>query len=260
LGILISPQSITFITTSSSGLVVDLSTINYIFNPIVGAIAILLYLSFEIYFFFLSYTIYNKARNKEEMKLLIINTVMFFLPILMYILYITFHLTIFRELNLISLWVNIISTCFMLVNNPETLIELTNKIYYINIYHKSGILLHSYKFGTSDNEIESTVWGNILTGINHILSEFVDSKDQIEVLQTDSTDIIVNYDNYGFAVVLISNRKTPVLKKLMDTFALEFREKYKHELTEIQDLNKLINVTEFKETNGIIEKVFHLFL
>ena len=148
----------------------------------------------------------------------------------------------------------------MLVRKPEMFSELTNKIYYINIYHKSGILLYSYQFGTENNQVDSTIWGNILIGINHILSEFVDPKDQIEVIQTDNSDIIVNYDILGFAVMLITNRKNPILKKLMDKFAKEFKNKYEKELTEIQDLNKLINVSEFKETKGVIEKNFQMYL
>jgi hypothetical protein len=150
--------------------------------------------------------------------------------------------------------------CYILLRKPEILSELTNKIYYINIYHKSGILLYSYKFDVSNDDIDSTIWGNILIGINHILSEFVDSKDQIEVLQTENSDIIVNYDTLGFAIVLITKRKNIILKKLMDNFANEFKRKYRKELTEIQDLNKLINVSEFKETKDIIEKSFQMYL
>jgi len=148
----------------------------------------------------------------------------------------------------------------MILKKPENFLELTNKIHFINIYHKSGILLYSYKFETDNNETDSTIWGNILIGINHILSEFVDTKDQIEVLQTENSDIMVNYDELGFAVVLITNHKNTLLQKLMNNFALEFRLKYTNELTEIQDLNKLINVSEFNETKNIIERNFHMYL
>ncbi|HDZ18270.1 MAG TPA: hypothetical protein ENH75_08270 [archaeon] len=148
----------------------------------------------------------------------------------------------------------------MLVKKPEIFLELTNKIYSINIYHKSGILLYSYKFRPINDESDSAIWGNILIGINHILSEFIDTKDQIEVLQTYNSDIIVNYDELGFAVVLITNHQNPILKKLMNNFAQDFRHMYKNELTEIQDLNKLINVSEFNETKSIVERNFHMYL
>jgi hypothetical protein len=139
-------------------------------------------------------------------------------------------------------------------------LELTNKIYYINIYHKSGILLYSYKFSKSPNELDSAIWGNILIGINHILSEFVDKRNQIDVLQTKNTDIIVNYDESGFAVVVITNRKNAILQNLMKKFTQKFKDKFHTELDEIQDLNKLINVSEFKETKELIGQEFQLYL
>ena len=77
---------------------------------------------------------------------------------------------------------------------------------------------------------------------------------------TNNTDIIVNYDDFGFAIVLITNRKNAILQKLMEKFALEFRNKYKDELLEIQDLNRLINVSEFKEAGELIEKGFQLYI
>ena len=241
-------------------LITDLSTINYTFNIMTGLIIGIFQFSSVLYYFILSYMIYSRARNKEPVKGLIVNTIIFFIPILMFILYIAYQVPIFRELYILSLWINILTICYILVKKPEMFLELTNKIHYINIYHKSGILLYSYKFTSASNEIDSTIWGNILIGINHILSEFVDPKDQIDVLQTDNSDIIVNYDNLGFAVVLITNRKNAILKKLMDNFAVEFKNKYINELVEIQDLNKLINVSEFKETKDIVEKNFQMYL
>lgn len=263
IGSFFMPNSIQFSTEYTNlppFFILDSSKINYTFKFMTGLIICIFQSSFVIYFFFLSYIIYKKARNKAVLTGLIINTFIFLIPILMYILYIVFQAWIFRELHIFSLWINITSICYILVKKPEVFSELTNKIYYINIYHKSGILLFSYKFKTSNNEVDSTIWGNILIGINHILSEFVYTKDQIEVLQTDNSDIIVNYDDFGFAVVLITNRKNAILKKLMDNFSKDFREKFKNELTEIQDLNKLINVSEFKETKDIIESNFQVYL
>ena len=150
--------------------------------------------------------------------------------------------------------------CVILLRKPEMFLELTNKIYYLNIYHKSGILLYSYKFTKSPDELDSAIWGNILIGINHILSEFVDKRNQIDVLQTKNTDIIVNYDELGFAVVLITNRKNAILQNLMKKFTLTFKDKFRNELLEIQDLNKLINVSEFSEAKELIERGFQLYL
>ncbi|MFW9828211.1 MAG: hypothetical protein ACFFEY_11490 [Candidatus Thorarchaeota archaeon] len=260
IGTFFAPNSIQISTTITPGSITNPESINYSFNIIPGMFLIIFQFSFVLYSSLLSYLIYKKAINKKSAKGLIFNVNLFIIPFLMYVLYIIFQFTLFRELHLLFLWGNIISVCYMLIKKPELLLEVTSKIYNINIYHKSGILLYSYKFGTSTDEIDSNIWGNILIGINHILSEFVDSKDQIEVLQTKSSDIIVNYDSYGFAVVLITNRKNAILKRLMNSFTNDFRTKYEKELIEIQDLNKLINVSEFKETKEIIEKNFQMFL
>ncbi len=263
IGFLFSPNSINIdvnVAETPPYLITDTSRVNFFFNFTTGLIVIIFQSSIAIYYIWLSIIIHNKARNKEITKYLIISTLIFNFPILMYIIYILSHMPIFRELHILSLWITIMGVCVMLIKQPEMFLELTNKIYSINIYHKSGILLYSYKFGKTENEIDSTIWGNILIGINHILSEFVDKKNQIEVLQTNTSDIIVNYDDIGFAVVLITNRKNAILKNLMEKFTINFKRKYENELLEIQDLNKLINVSEFKETKDIVEKSFQLYL
>jgi hypothetical protein len=238
----------------------DLTQINYSFNLFSGLIVIIFQGSIIVYYFYLSFTINKKARNRDITKSLINNTIIFSLPILLYIMYIILRFPIFRELHILTLWISVLGNCIMLLKKPEMFLELTNKIYYINIYHKSGILLYSYDFNQSEAEMDPAIWGNILIGLNHILSEFVDTQNQIDVFQTRNTDIIVNYDEIGFAVVLITNRKNSILKNLMENFSLEFRNKYDNELTEIQDLNRLINVSEFTETKELVEKEFKLYL
>ncbi len=262
-GALFLPNSIMIdinISESPPFIIFDPSQLNYTYNIITGILITIYQCSNAFYYFILSYLIHNNARNREKTKDLIRTTVFFPIPILLYIFYIFFKLPVFRELHIISLWFIIFGYCVMLLKKPEMFLELTNKIYYINIYHKSGILLYSYKFSKSPGELDSAIWGNILIGINHIISEFVDKHDQIDVLQTRNTDIIVNYDEFGFAVVLITNRKNAILQKLMENFAFEFRNKYKDELLEIQDLNRLINVSDFKETGELIEKGFQLYI
>ncbi len=263
IGALFDPSSIQIdvnISNSPPFFILDPSEINYSYNTITGLIIGIFQSSIVFYYFLLSIIIYSKARNKDATKGLFYNTLIFTIPILMYMLYIIYNHPIFRELHILSLWVTISGVCIMLLKKPEIFLELTNKIYYINIYHKSGILLYSYHFSKSQNEIDSAIWGKILIGLNHILSEFVDKQSQIDVLQTRNTDLIVNYDEFGFAVVLITNKKNAILQNLMKKFTVEFRNKFKEELLEIQDLNKLINVSEFTETKELIEKGFQLYL
>ena len=249
-----------FFIPDSIKIKVNNSTINYSFDTTTKIIIILFQGSILIYFSLLTFIIYRRTWNKEIAKKMILNTMVFSFPILSYILYILSGLPVFREMHILTFWITILGICFILLKKPEMFIELTNQIYYINIYHKSGILLYSYQSDQTKNETDSAIWGNILIGLNHILSEFVDKQNQIDVLQTKNTDVIVNYDDVGFAVVLIAHRKNAILQNLMKKFAKEFRNKYKEELFEIQDLNKLINVSEFKGTRELIEKGFQLYL
>lgn len=263
IGILFFSNSISLninITHSPPFFIQDPSQINYNYDFSAGILITIFQSSNVIYYFTLSILIHKKTRNRRITKSLIVNTLFFSIPVLMYILYIFLKFPIFRELHIISLWFIIFGFCVILLRKPEMFLELTNKIYYLNIYHKSGILLYSYKFTKSPDELDSAIWGNILIGINHILSEFVDKRNQIDVLQTKNTDIIVNYDELGFAVVLITNRKNAILHNLMKKFTLTFKDKFRNELLEIQDLNKLINVSEFSEAKELIEQGFQLYL
>ena len=65
--------------------------------------------------------------------------------------------------------------------------NITSKIYSINIYHKSGVQLYSYKFDYDTGKTESSIWGNILIGLNHIMGEFIDTNNQINVMQTKNS-------------------------------------------------------------------------
>jgi hypothetical protein len=150
----------------------------------------------------------------------------------------------------------------MFVKKPDIVYVLPNRIYSINIYHKSGILLYSYNFKSqTEFKTESTIWGNILVGLNHILSEFLDKKDKINVIQTKEADIVVKYEeDSGYALIVTTNRKNSIVEDLMNNFSNEFKGKYKNELKEILDINKIINVSEFSDLKDLIEKNFQLYL
>jgi hypothetical protein len=264
IGSLFSPDSIILINNTSNKrqfLITDISRINYSFNTVTGIIVALFQIILIIYFLYISIVVNISARNKQLTKGLFINTLFFGIHVLMYILYIYFQLTIFRELHITLLWVNLIGVSIMIIKKPEMFLVLTNKIYYLNIYHKSGILLYSYKFELEETLTDSSIWGNILIGINHILSEFIDKKDQIDVMRTKMTDIIVNYNNeLGFAVLVITNKKNEILENLMEKFMIDFESRYETELNMIQDLNKIINVSEFADVKELVEKSFAIYL
>ena len=193
---------------------------------------------------------------------LIVYAIILSTSIFLFLNYIIFELVIIRVIFIVFLWISITIQSVFIILNPKMFLRFTNKIYFIHIYHKTGILLYSYKFEKSiENSGESKIWGNILIGINHILSEFTNKTDQIDILQTKNADIFVNYSNkYGFAVLAITNQKNSYIEKLVNSLTKEFKEQYKNELLELQDINKIINVSEFKEAKRIIEKNFKIYL
>jgi len=219
-------------------------------------------ISITIYLLYISIYVNLNSEKPIESLPLFLNTIIFTIPIIFYALYIILRNSFFRELFLILIWIANFGVDLILILKPEMFFILPNKVYSINIYHKSGILLYSYNLKKKKEYIDnSKIWGNILVGLNHILNEFVDETDKIDVIQTKDADIVVNYDNeYGFAVVVLTSKKNAIVENLIQHFSQEFKSYYKNELNEILDLNRLINVSEFKDTQQIIEKNFQIYL
>ena len=181
--------------------------------------------------------------------------------IVLLFLYVLVSSPIFRELHFVII---LILFLLLLIQYNKgygvPMSNITSKIYSINIYHKSGVQLYSYKFDYDTDKPGSSIWGNILIGLNHILGEFIDTNNQINVIKTKNSDIIVDYNNeYGFAVLLIINKKNPQLLQMMHGFTKEFEQLFKNELNEIQDLNNLIDISEFKGVEELIMKHFSLY-
>ena len=264
LGSLATPDSI--ILTLNGPLppmfsIIDPSNIYFEFNFATRIVFILFELFITIYFLYSAAIIYNKTKYKEESSTLLLNTLVFSISVIMLLLYITVQETLYREIYIVILWVSSFAFYIMLIKKPEMFFILPNRIYSVNIYHKSGIVLYSYNFGdTTDNKIESARWGTILIGLNHILSEFIDKTDKIDVIQTKKSDIVIRYENdYGYALVVITNQKNEIVENLMLGFSNDFNSKYKDKLLDIQDLNRLINISEFIDIKELIEKHFQLY-
>jgi len=263
IGAMFSADSIQFKIPNdeiSNFIINDFSNVNYIFNQSTGIFVSSTMLFISGYLLYLSIYIYFTAKEKPVSKRLLINTVLFSLSIFMYILYIFLQLFLFLALYIIFIFIDFIGVCYVLVKKPELFLLLTNKIDYIHIYHKSGILLYSYQFENVKKEKDAASWGNILIGINYILSEFTGLEEHIDNFQTKEAEIIVNYnDEFGFAVLIITNQKNIFLDKMVLNFMEDFKNQYKKELAEIQDLNKIINVSEFSETESLIKKTFSIY-
>jgi hypothetical protein len=265
LGILLLPNSIQLSIQLSNPIpffLEDPSVVYFYFDFFTGLIITLFQITLVLYILYIALRINLESINKAESLPLVINSITYCLPTLMYILYIFFHTPIYRELYITLIWITYFAVDIVLITKPEMFFILPNKIYAVNIYHKSGILLFSYKFEReSEFQDDSKIWGNVLVGLNYILSEFTDKEDKIELIKTKVSDILVLYENKdGYAVMISTNKKNVIVESLLQKFSKEFREKYSEELNEIQDLNKIINVAEFEETKYLIEKNFQLYL
>jgi hypothetical protein len=246
---------------------IDPSLIRYDYNLVTSIILVFFQLLVIFHFFYIALKIYTRTSKKEETLPLFLNTIVISLPIILNLFFIIFHQTplrdlFIRDLFIIVLWISFLGVCVMIIKKPEIFYVLPNRIYSINIFHKSGILLFSYEFRKQRySKAESAVWGSILIGLNHILSEFIDKKDKINVIQTKDADVVVQYEeDSGYALIVITNRKNSIVEGLMEKFSIEFKKKYKENLNEIQDINKIINVSEFSDLKELVEKNFELYL
>ncbi len=201
---------------------------------------------------------FTRIRNKTSKKMLIILTSEFNLIIIIYSLYFLFQNVIINYIYASFYLIGAFIVSYYLIRKPFLFIELTNKIYDFIIFHRSGILLYSYNFETGEVTDESLLKGSILIGINHILSNFINRKDQLGLIKMQNRDIILEYNNqYGYALLLTTNHKNAFINKAVNNFMQKFTALNKQKL---QSLNGLIDISEFRNAEDIILKYFEPFL
>ena len=176
-------------------------------------------------------------------------------------LYSMYYLTqnvLFSNLHFIFYIFSSVLVIIALIATPKMFVSLTNNLHDFIIIHKSGILLFSYNFETGKESDDSFLKGSILIGINYILTKFTNKKDQIKLIKTKFRNLIFDYDsNYGYAILLIVDRKTSVLTNAVVRFMKKFNELFQKKL---EKLSGLIDVSEFKNTKEIIIQYFRYFI
>ena len=166
---------------------------------------------------------YFRIRDNKSRKMVIILTFEFCLITILYSVYIISQNIIIRYFYGALYLVGAIFASYYLIKKPFLFIELTNKIYDFIIFHRSGILLYSYNFETGEETDESLLKGSILIGINHILSNFINKKDQLGLIKMQNRDIIFEYDiNHGYALLLTTNHKNAFIDKAVSNFMKKF--------------------------------------
>ncbi|MFX0155759.1 MAG: hypothetical protein ACFE9Q_14655 [Candidatus Hodarchaeota archaeon] len=201
---------------------------------------------------------YSKIRDDRSRKMLSILTAQFSISIILYTVFIITQNVIFRYLYTIFYLTGACFTSYYIIKKPFLFIELTNRIYDFIIFHRSGILLYSYNFETGVETDDSLLKGSILIGINHILSNFFNKKDQLGLIKMQNRDIILEYDNnHGYALLLTTNHKNDYIDKAVSNFMDKFTKMNQEKL---KKLNGLIDVSEFGNAKQIITEYFHPFI
>lgn len=201
---------------------------------------------------------FSRIRDKKSQMILSILTIQFSFIVLLYSLYLTNQIQIFRVIIFVIYLIGATFASYAFIKKPSLFIELTNKIHDFIIFHKSGILLYSYNFETGEETDESLLKGSILIGINHILSNFINKKDQLNLIKMKNRVIILEYNNtLGYALLLTTNHKNAYIEKAVNNFIDKFNFLNKEKLLK---LNGLIDISEFGNARKLIKEFFHPFI
>lgn len=201
---------------------------------------------------------YPIISNNRSKKLLSSLSIQFSLIIIMYSVYILTQNFVLRYILAVIYLIGAFLASYYIIKKPFLFIELTNKIYDFIIFHRSGILLYSFNFETGEETDDSLLKGSILIGINHILSNFINKKDQLGLIKMQNRDIILEYDNnHGYAILLTTNNKNDYIDRAVNNFMNKFTSLNKEKL---KNLNGLIDVSAFGNAKEIITEFFKPFI
>ncbi|MFX0167135.1 MAG: hypothetical protein ACFE9V_17580 [Candidatus Hodarchaeota archaeon] len=227
----------------------------YEFNNPILLIILLIYNT--AIFSFMWFNLINNLPNFREKKSgqnLGLLTFHFSLIILLYTLHLTTRIIVFQYIYYIIYLMGAIFASYIIFKKPTLFIELTNKIFDFIIFHKSGILLYSYNFETGKETDDSLLKGSILIGINHILANFIDRKDQLNLIKMKDRDLVFEFDNiHDYAILLTMNHKNTFIEKGVRNFMLKFSNLNGEKL---KNMKGLIDVSEFRNAKELITELF----
>jgi len=227
----------------------------YEFNNLILLIILIIYNMgvFSFMWFNLFSNISNFRDNKSGRNLGLL-TFHFSLIILLYTLHLITQYIVFRYMYYIIYLMGAIFASYTIFKKPTLFIELTNRVFDFIIFHKSGILLYSFNFETGKETDDSLLKGSILIGINHILANFIDRKDQLNLIKMKDRDIVFEYDNtHDYAILLTMNHKNTFIDKAVRNFMLKFSNLNGEKL---KNMKGLIDVSEFRNAKELIAEFF----
>ena len=201
---------------------------------------------------------YHNFADKKLGKFYYIFILLFSLNIFLYSLYLITIDFYFKLLHSIVYLISIGYFLFVVIKKPNLLVVFTNKIYDLIIFHKSGILLYSFNFQTREEVDESLLKGSILIGINHILTNLSNVEAQVTHIKMKDRAVVFNFNTQlGFAALLIAKHRNKILESAVEKFMQDFSKINEENL---QNLNRLIDVSKFKNANKLVIKNFSHYL
>jgi len=202
---------------------------------------------------------YITIGNKKFFRTMVFGTIVTAFIILNNTIYLITQNLLYRYLHLVVYLVSSFVLLILIVKKPEGFIDFSNKIYNFIIFHRSGILLYNYYIKSGNKADDSLLKGSILIGINHILLNFINKKDQLNLISLrNHHDILLEYDNeLNYAILLIAKRKDIFIDKAVQLFMNKFSKLNEDKLL---NLNGLIDTSTFNNTGEIISEYFRPFL
>ncbi|MFX1274514.1 MAG: hypothetical protein ACFFBP_08150 [Promethearchaeota archaeon] len=234
----------------------------YIFhNPFL--LIFIVFFDFLILFFIIHVHIRSRANIPDQKieKYLFLSLFLLGFIIFTYTYYTITQTFLFADISNLFYILSSVMNLYVIVKNPHAFIAISNEINEFIIFHKSGILLFSYNFKTGQETDETLLKGSILIGINHILSKFLDKKDQLNLIKLENHDLVFQYDiDYGYAVLLITNQKNHIITKAVKNLMEKFNETNKETLRELEKASLLIDISAFKNTKELINEYFKPYI
>ena len=231
----------------------------YFFNNI-GLLTSIILFNFCIILFSLIIQIkgYHNFADKKLGNFYSLFMLLFSLNIILYNLYLITLNAYFKLLHSIVYLIAFGYFVFIIIKKPNLFAVFTNKIYDLIIFHKSGILLYSFNFQTREEVDESLLKGSILIGISHILANLSNVEAQVTHIKMKDRAIVFNFNTQlGYAALLIAKHRNKILESAVEKFMQDFSDINEENL---QNLNRLIDVSKFKNANKLVIKNFNHYL
>ena len=251
-GLLFLPNSFEIMNVEGVYIIDVRNTYFLIFNLLYDVFLIVL-------MFYILLKTYIIIGNKRLFRNMVFGTVVTTFIILTNTIYLITQNSLYRYLHLGVYLVSSFIHLIQIMKKPELFIDFSNKIYNFIIFHRSGILLYNYSVKNGNEADDSLLKGSILIGINHILLNFINKKDQLNLISLrNQHDILLEYDNeLNYAILLIVRRKDVFIDKAVQLFMNKFSKLNEDKLL---NLNGLIDTSVFKNTGEIIKEYFRPFL